>query len=249
MLDWLKKLFKDFNFFTAAYSNNVFPDPLSKEDEEKYIEQFRLGNKEARNILIEHNLRLVAHIVKKYEHRKDDSDDLISIGTIGLIKGIDSYSNKHNTKLTTYCARCIENEILMYFRNDKKNNKNISINEGVGFDKEGNEITILDILKTPSPDYDLEIHNKNNIMLLKEYFNVLTDKEKLIINKRYGLNNNKEVTQKEIAKELGKEAGKALLGMIPFVGNAVNGTVAFGITKALGESVIKIYQQQTGHYD
>ena len=203
MLDWLKKLFKDFNFFTAAYSNNVFPDPLSKEDEEKYIEQFRLGNKEARNILIEHNLRLVAHIVKKYEHRKDDSDDLISIGTIGLIKGIDSYSNKHNTKLTTYCARCIENEILMYFRNDKKNNKNISINEGVGFDKEGNEITILDILKTPSPDYDLEIHNKNNIMLLKEYFNVLTDKEKLIINKRYGLNNNKEVTQKEIAKELG----------------------------------------------
>ena len=203
MLDWLKKLFKDFNFFTAAYSNNVFPEPLSKEDEEKYIEQFRLGDKEARNILIEHNLRLVAHIVKKYEHRKDDSDDLISIGTIGLIKGIDSYSNKHNTKLTTYCARCIENEILMYFRNDKKNNKNISINEGVGFDKEGNEITILDILKTPSPDYALEIHNKNNIMLLKEYFNVLTDKEKLIINKRYGLNNNKEVTQKEIAKELG----------------------------------------------
>ena len=203
MLDWLKKLFKDFNFFTAAYSNNVFPDPLSKEDEEKYIEKFRLGDKEARNILIEHNLRLVAHIVKKYEHRKDDSDDLISIGTIGLIKGIDSYSNKHNTKLTTYCARCIENEILMYFRNDKKNNKNISINEGVGFDKEGNEITILDILKTPSPDYALEIHNKNNIMLLKEYFNVLTDKEKLIINKRYGLNNSKEVTQKEIAKELG----------------------------------------------
>ncbi len=203
MLDWLKKLFKDFNFFTAAYSNNVFPDPLSKEDEEKYIEKFRLGDKEARNILIEHNLRLVAHIVKKYEHRKDDSDDLISIGTIGLIKGIDSYSNKHNTKLTTYCARCIENEILMHFRNDKKNNKNISINEGVGFDKEGNEITILDILKTPSPDYALEIHNKNNIMLLKEYFNVLTDKEKLIINKRYGLNNKKEVTQKEIAKELG----------------------------------------------
>ena len=203
MLDWFKKLFKDFNFFTAAYSNNVFPDPLSKEDEEKYIEKFRLGDKEARNILIEHNLRLVAHIVKKYEHRKDDSDDLISIGTIGLIKGIDSYSNKHNTKLTTYCARCIENEILMHFRNDKKNNKNISINEGVGFDKEGNEITILDILKTPSPDYALEIHNKNNIMLLKEYFNVLTDKEKLIINKRYGLNNKKEVTQKEIAKELG----------------------------------------------
>ncbi len=203
MLKWLKLLFQDFALFTAAYSNNVFPDPLSKEEEEKLVEQFRLGNKEARNTLIEHNLRLVAHIVKKYEHRRDDADDLISIGTIGLIKGIDSYSKRHNTRLTTYCARCIENEILMHFRTDKKNNKNISINEGVGFDKEGNEITILDILKTPSPDFALDLHNKNNLKLLNEYFQVLTDKEKLIITKRYGLYNHDAVTQKEIAKELG----------------------------------------------
>lgn len=104
-----KYLFKDFHIFTAAYSNNVFPDPLSKEEEEYYVEQCRLGNKEARNKLIEHNLRLVAHIVKKYEHRKEDADDLISIGTIGLIKGIDSFSYKHGTRITTYCARCIEN--------------------------------------------------------------------------------------------------------------------------------------------
>lgn len=203
MLKWLRMLFKDFYIFTAAYSNSVFPDPLSKEEEEKLIEQFRLGSKEARAKLIEHNLRLVAHIVKKYDHKRDDSDDLISIGTIGLIKGIDSYSNHHNTRLTTYCARCIENEVLMFFRTDKKNNRNISINEGVGFDKEGNEITILDILKTPKPDFALDLHKKNNINLLKKYFTVLTNREKMIITKRYGLDDKEEITQKEIAKELG----------------------------------------------
>lgn len=104
-------LFKDFYLFTLAYSNNVFPDPLSKEEEEEAIKKCLLGDKEARDKLIEHNLRLVAHIVKKYEHKQDDSDDLISIGTIGLIKGIDSYSYEKGTKITTYCARCIENAI------------------------------------------------------------------------------------------------------------------------------------------
>ena len=196
-------LFKDFYFFTAAYSNQVFPDPLSKEEEEKYLERMKLGDKEARNILIEHNLRLVAHIVKKYEHSKEDSDDLISIGTIGLIKGIDSYSYKHGTRITTYCARCIENEILMYFRSNKKNSKNISLNEMIGFDKDGNEISFLDILKTPDPEYDLDLHQKENIMNLRNYFNILNDREKEIMIKRYGLNNTDEVTQKEIAKELG----------------------------------------------
>ena len=196
-------LFKDFYFFTAAYSNQVFPDPLSKEEEEKYLERMKLGDKEARNILIEHNLRLVAHIVKKYEHSKEDSDDLISIGTIGLIKGIDSYSYKHGTRITTYCARCIENEILMYFRSNKKNSKNISLNEMIGFDKDGNEISFLDILKTPDPEYDLDLHQKENIINLRNYFNILNDREKEIMIKRYGLNNTDEVTQKEIAKELG----------------------------------------------
>lgn len=197
-----KYLFKDFHIFTAAYSNNVFPDPLSKEEEEYYVEQCRLGNKEARNKLIEHNLRLVAHIVKKYEHRKEDADDLISIGTIGLIKGIDSFSYKHGTRITTYCARCIENEILMHFRSDKKNSKNISINESVGFDKDGNEITFMDILKTPKPDFALDLHNKQNIDLLNNYFKVLNEREKEVIIKRYGLYNTDEATQKEIAKEM-----------------------------------------------
>lgn len=198
-----KSLFKDFYLFTAAYSNNVFPDPLSKEEEDEYVRLASLGDKEARNKLIEHNLRLVAHIVKKYDHRKEDMDDLISIGTIGLIKGIDSFSNKHGTRITTYCARCIENEILMYFRADKKNNKNISLNDQIGFDKDGNEITFLDILKTPKPDFALDIHTKENLSLLKDYFKVLNEREKEIIIKRYGLNGEDEITQKEIAKELG----------------------------------------------
>lgn len=203
MNKFLKFLFKDFFIFSAAYSNNVFPDPLDKEEEERCLKLLKEGDSQARNKLIEHNLRLVAHIVKKYDNKNEDNDDLISIGTIGLIKGIDSYSNNHNTRITTYIARCIENEILMYYRNNKKHSKNISINESIGFDKEGNEITILDILKTDTPDFLGEIHKKNNIYLLKDYFNVLTPREKDILIKRYGLNNGPEVTQKNIAKELG----------------------------------------------
>ncbi len=195
-------LFKDFYFFTASYSNNVFPDPLPREEEEKYIEKASKGDKEARGKLIEHNLRLVAHIVKKYDHGTENSDDLISIGTIGLIKGVDSYKQNQKVKLSTYCSRCIENELLMYFRANKKTNKNISLDEPLGYDKEGNAITIIDILKTPNPDFALDLHTKDNIKLLKKYFDILSEREKEIIIKRYGLNNQDELTQKEIAKEL-----------------------------------------------
>ena len=197
------KLLQTFMFFRTSYSNNVFPEPLSKEEEEKYIDLLLNKNKEARNKLIEHNLRLVAHIAKKFEQKNISNDDLISIGTIGLIKGIDSYSKRHGTKITTYCARCIENEILMYFRSNKKNNNNISLDEPVGFDKEGNDITILDILKTPKPDYEEELFKKDNIKLLIKYLSLLTPREKEIIKRRYGLNNYEEQTQKEIAKNLG----------------------------------------------
>ena len=201
MFDFIKNLFKDFHIFCAAYSNNVFPEPLSSEEEEIYLNQYRNGDKNARDKLIEHNLRLVAHIVKKYEHKKDDEDDLISIGTIGLIKGIDSYSTNHSTRLTTYIARCIENEILMYYRANKNLSKNISINESVGYDKEGNEITLMDILKTPAPDFAIDIHNQENINRLDKYFKVLTSREKEILELRYGLNDNDKLTQKEIAKK------------------------------------------------
>ena len=185
-------------FFTGAYSNNVFPDPLSKEEEEKYIEKMMKGDKEARAKLIEHNLRLVAHIVKKFESSTNDVDDLIGIGTVGLIKGIDSFSPDKNIKLATYIAKCSENEILMHFRSDKKNSKNVSIYDGISYDKEGNEITILDVLKTENPDYAEEIYKNDNIKLLRKYLNVLTKREREVLTKRYGLDNNDEITQKEI---------------------------------------------------
>lgn len=202
-LSLVSAVIKSMFAFTGSYSNNVFPEPLSNEEEEKYLDLFLNKNdKDARNKLIEHNLRLVAHVVKKYETNKTDTDDLISIGIIGLIKGIDTYSYKHGTKLATYCARCIDNEILMHFRSDKKNSKNISIEESIGYDKDGNEITFMEILKTPKPDFAEDIHIQNNIELLSKYMCVLTDREKTIITKRYGLNNTDELTQKEIAKEL-----------------------------------------------
>ena len=188
---------------TGSYGSKTFPDPLPKKEEDELIKKMLDGDKNARNKLVEHNLRLVAHIVKKYDNGKDDVDDLISIGTIGLIKGIDTFSNKNGTKLTTYAARCVENEILMFYRANKKNNKNISINESVGFDKDGNEISFLDILKTPNPDYVNDIDLQDNIKLLYKFIDVLTKREKEIIIKRYGLYNTKEQTQKEIAKEFG----------------------------------------------
>ena len=189
--------------FMGSYSNEVFPPPLSIEEERKYIKEMENGDKEARNKLILHNLRLVAHIVKKFETNNCDVDDLIGIGTVGLIKGIDTYSSLKKVKLTTYIAKCAENEILMYFRSNKKNSKNISIYEGISYDKEGNEITILDILKTKDPDFLEDIYIKDNIVLLKKYLNILTPRERKIINMRYGFNNSNELTQKEIAKKIG----------------------------------------------
>ena len=189
-------------FFTGAYSNNVFPEQLPKEKELEYIKKAKKGDMDARNKLIEHNLRLVAHIVKKFEATGHDVDDLIGIGTVGLIKGIDTYSENKKVKLATYAAKCAENEILMYFRADKKNNKNISIYEEISYDKEGNKITILDILKTPDPDFIEDIHKNDNIKLLKKYLNVLTPREKEIIECRYGLGTKDEETQKDIAKRL-----------------------------------------------
>ena len=189
-------------FFTGAYSNNIFPEQLPESLELEYIKKAKNGDKEARNKLIEHNLRLVAHIVKKFEATGHDIDDLIGIGTVGLIKGIDTYRENKKVKLATYAAKCAENEILMYFRADKKNSKNISIYEEISYDKEGNKVTILDILKTPEPDFVEEIHQKDNIKLLQKYINILSKREKEIIECRYGLNNKEEETQKEIAKRL-----------------------------------------------
>lgn len=203
LINILNILLNNLTFFTGAYSNNIFPDPLPKEEEEIYITKMLQGNKEARAKLIEHNLRLVAHIVKKFESNINDIDDLIGIGTVGLIKGIDSFSPNKNVKLTTYIAKCAENEILMYFRADKKNSKNVSLYDGISYDKDGNEVTILDVLKTTDPDFAEEIYKNDNIKLLKEYIKILTSREREVLTKRYGLDGQDEITQKEIAKNLG----------------------------------------------
>lgn len=203
LINILNILLNNLTFFTGAYSNNIFPDPLPKEEEEIYITKMLQGDKEARAKLIEHNLRLVAHIVKKFESNINDIDDLIGIGTVGLIKGIDSFSPNKNVKLTTYIAKCAENEILMYFRADKKNSKNVSLYDGISYDKDGNEVTILDVLKTADPDFAEEIYKNDNIKLLKEYIKILTSREREVLTKRYGLDGQDEITQKEIAKNLG----------------------------------------------
>lgn len=202
MFKKIVKFLKECMFFTTSYSINVFPDPLTKEEEEKYIKLCLEGDKEARNKLIEHNLRLVAHIVKKFDNKNNDTDDLISIGTIGLIKGIDSYDLHKATRITTYAARCIENEILMYFRKNKKTLNNVSLNDCIGFDKDGDEITFIDILKENDNDISDMVHVKENITLLKKYINVLSDREREIIKMRYGIMGSDEYTQKEIAKKL-----------------------------------------------
>ena len=198
---FLFNLIKELFCFTGSYSNDIFLEPLSDEEEEYCINN--RDNIDCRNKLIEHNLRLVAHIAKKYDTKLVDNDDLISIGTIGLIKGVDTFKDKKGVKITTYCARCIENEILMYFRKNNKYSKDISINEAVGYDKDGNEIEIQDILQVENCDFCDDIDLKDNIKSLYKYINVLTPSEKRIIIKRYGLDNTREETQKTISKKLG----------------------------------------------
>ena len=199
----LLSLFKSMYFFTGSYSINVFPEPLSKEEESEYLKNLKNGDKDARAKLIEHNLRLVAHIVKKYDTKDNNTDDLISIGTIGLIKGIDSFKNDKNIQLTTYCAKCIQNEILMYFRSNKKHVNDVSLNDSIGYDKDGNEINLIDVLKSEDDDILTTLHNNDSINTLIKYLDILNKREKDIIIKRYGLFNNDELTQKELSDILG----------------------------------------------
>ncbi|WP_338750277.1 RNA polymerase sporulation sigma factor SigK [Bacillus sp. FJAT-52991] len=196
-------LTKELIFFVSYVKNNAFPQPLPATEEKMYLEKMATGDFEARNKLIEHNLRLVAHIVKKFENTGEDSEDLISIGTIGLIKAIESYSGGKGTKLATYAARCIENEILMHLRALKKTKKEVSLQDPIGHDKEGNEINLLDILK--SKDEDILDHILLSIELKKvlKFLSVLDEREQEVIIARFGLNQADEKTQREIAKQLG----------------------------------------------
>ncbi|SDB97421.1 RNA polymerase, sigma 27/28 subunit, RpsK/SigK [Pelagirhabdus alkalitolerans] len=202
VLSALLFLMKDALFFVSYVKNQTFPQPLTYQEEQEQLKRMAAGDHHARNKLIEHNLRLVAHLVKKFENAREDQEDLISIGTIGLIKGIESYSPAKGTKLATYAARCIENEILMHLRSTKKQSKDISLQDPIGQDKEGNEISLIDILQAENEDIVEFIQLNMEIEKINQYFDVLDDREKLILIRRYGLNQTEEKTQKEIAEEL-----------------------------------------------
>ncbi len=189
--------------FGYISNNNVFPLPLSEEEESALLVRLEHGDEEARNILIERNLRLVAHIVKKFDSTGEDADDLISIGTIGLIKGIGTFKRNRNTRLATYAARCIENEILMHLRSIKKNKNDLSIYDPIGTDKEGNEITLIDILDTGNEVVSEQVETLLEEEKLRERLNQLSKREKKVIELRYGLNDGINKTQREISKMLG----------------------------------------------
>lgn len=190
-------------YFALHVTNGgAFPKPLTAKQEQEYLERMRQGDVGARNKLIEHNLRLVAHVVKKYYSASRDQEDLISIGTIGLIKAVESFHADKGTKLATYAARCIENEILMYFRNQKKTYQDVFFGDPIDTDSEGNSLTLMDIISeedTIADDLDLKIRAEKLRKLIDA---CLTEREKNIINLRYGIQNTKPLTQREVAARL-----------------------------------------------
>jgi RNA polymerase sporulation-specific sigma factor len=191
--------------FLVAYvtNGNSFPQPLDEKEEEAYLEKLKQGDLLAKSILVERNLRLVAHIVKKYSYPGKEVDDLISIGTVGLIKAIDSFDISKGTRLATYAARCIENEILMLIRNNKKTKGEVYLQEPIGIDKEGNEISLMDVLSSDDDSIIEVVENKIQVKkLYSKIDSCLASREKLVIEMRYGLLDGKPKTQREIAKLL-----------------------------------------------
>lgn len=192
-------------FILGYISNNsLFPESLSAEEEKKYIKLMEEGNEEAKNILIEHNLRLVAHVCKKYANTNIDQDDLISIGSIGLIKGINSYDSKKSIKISTYISKCIDNEILMHLRATKKTNSEVYLEDPIGKDKDDNTVTLKEVLENDERPIEDVVDLKMKISKLYEKIKkVLKNRERTIIELRFGLNGEKPKTQKEIASDMG----------------------------------------------
>lgn len=181
-----------------------FPQPLTAAEERYYMQRYTEGDLEAKHILIERNLRLVAHIVKKYQTLEEDNEDLLSIGTIGLIKAVVTFNPDKSVRLGTYAARCIENEILMYLRAKKKSSKEVSLYEPIGTDREGNEIQLFDIIETDADDAHRKTELKEDIKTLyRKVESELSPRERLVLKMRYGLYDEEEYTQREIAKQLG----------------------------------------------
>ena len=203
MLRLIKKIFTKLNYLFFVGSTDILPEPLNKEEEEKYVTMFLNGDMKARDKLIEHNLRLVVFLAKKYENTGVDLEDLVSIGTIGLIKGINTFSRDKNIKLATYASRCIDNEILMYLRKNKRIKAEVSIDASLSFDGEGNELHLEDVLGT-DPDIvtkGIEEETERNLMINEVMRLRPRDRDIMIL--RYGLMGHDELTQKEVAEKLG----------------------------------------------
>ena len=199
----IKYLFKDFYIFTAAYSNQIFPEPLSKEEEEKLVSELAAGNDKTKSILIERNLRLVVYIARKFENTGVGVEDLVSVGTIGLIKAVNTFNPDKKIKLATYASRCIENEILMYLRRNSKVKAEISFYEPLNIDWDGNELLLSDILGTENDTVYNLIEDEVDRELLFTAMKNLSKREKEIVQLRFGLQGYKEKTQKEVADMLG----------------------------------------------
>ena len=206
MINLIKKLIRNiFYKYNSVYflgAVDKLPEPLSKKEEEMLVEEFHKGNLDAKTKLIEHNLRLVVYLAKRYENTGIDLEDLVSIGSIGLIKGINTYKRGKNIKLATYCSRCIDNEILMYLRKNKKTKADISFEESLSFDSDGNELHLEDILGTDSDIVTKPLEDEYDKKILNEELEKLEDRDKEIMCLRYGLNGKEELTQKEVAKKL-----------------------------------------------
>lgn len=197
----LEKFFKRNDVFYLG-SSDILPPPLPKNEEEELVRRSNLGDLQARNKLIEHNLRLVVFLAKKYDNTAYDLEDLVSIGTLGLIKGVKTYKLDKNIKLATYASRCIDNEILMFLRKNKRKSSEISFEDSINFDNEGNELHLEDILGTENNLVEKQVEDANDKILLKEEIKKLKGRDKEIIEMRYGLSGKKELTQKEVADKL-----------------------------------------------
>lgn len=203
IIELIKRVLRRHNYVFYLGSTDMLPPPLSKEEEVMYVERSMNGDSNARNILIEHNLRLVVFLAKKYENTKIDLEDLVSIGTIGLIKGVNTYRLDKNIKLATYASRCIDNEILMYLRKTKRKRTEISFEDSLSFDADGNELHLEDVMGTEADIVTRGLEDEFDRKMLYQEVSKLEGRDKEILEYRYGLNGKKELTQKEVANLMG----------------------------------------------
>lgn len=203
IIEFIKNLFKSFNNIFYIGATDILKPPLTKDEEEYYVKLKEQGDLKAKEKLIEHNLRLVVYLAKKYESSKTPLEDLVSIGNIGLIKGINTFSSNKNIRLATYCSRCIDNEILMYLRKNKKLKMELSIDMPLSLDGDGNELHLEDIIGTDKDIVQNEINNKNDKEIVMKCISNLKPRDKEIMTLRYGLFGSQEFTQKEVAEKLG----------------------------------------------